>query len=378
MNAAPPPALFLGANTPWVYALASALSEDRSVAAVAVYDRSNYRRLRPSWPEGPKAARLEREFWVFLPGYAGRLEPLLRPWFRRRVRGILKRLIRVQADCQPWTVVPYPWFGPALGRWSAKRIVYYNLDDYVLYHPARRARILAQEADLVARARWTLCLSHLQTERLRARLPAHAKRILHFPLGVTEAFLNPAPESPPAAGTVGYVGNLGDRVDWELVCAVAAAVPQAKFVFVGGLEDGIGSGRRADWLAHRKAALALPNVRHAGKVAQEAVIPFYWQSAVNWIPYATDHPFNEAACPTKIMDAIAAGRPVFSTGTPECRLYPEWITVADRAENLAAGLRRALATAPDAARSRRQVDFARGHTWTHRAEELRRRLADVL
>ena len=95
-----------------------------------------------------------------------------------------------------------------------------------------------------------------------------------------------------------------------------------EFVFVGGLEGASGGGCRPDWEAERAAALALPNVRRVGPVRQEDVPKHYWGFGVNWIPYATDHAFNQAACPTKIMDGLASGRPVLSTDSPECRLYP--------------------------------------------------------
>jgi hypothetical protein len=44
-------------------------------------------------------------------------------------------------------------------------------------------------------------------------------------------------------------------------------------------------------------------------VPQEEVTRYYWSSAVNWVPYDLNHPFNQAACPTKIMDSLGSGRP---------------------------------------------------------------------
>ena len=74
------------------------------------------------------------------------------------------------------------------------------------------------------------------------------------------------------------------------------------------------------------------------------------------------------------MDGLASGRPMLSTDVPECRLYPEWISIIGSAEEAATQIRKMLAATPSAAAreiSRRQVEFVRErHTWTRRAELL--------
>jgi glycosyltransferase involved in cell wall biosynthesis len=247
-----------------------------------------------------------------------------------------------------------------------ERLLYYNLDAYTLYRPGRADRIREREAELVGRAAHTLCLSQYQVEALRDRHPAHADRIAHFPLGVQASFLHPEPSAAPTPNTVVYVGNVGKRVDWGLVAAVAERCPDLTFTIVGGPIDGDPS---AAWEHERARAVRRPNVEHPGRVPQDEVPRSYQSHAVNWIPYDLAHPFNRASCPTKIMDGLASGRPVVSTAVPECRQYPEWITIADDPETTAEALRaRAAPDAHDPDRARRQVEFARQHTWAHRAE----------
>ena len=317
------PFLFLSANTPWVYALAHRLGADVPVRAVRVFDWGVYYRQRPAWPPGPPSAHLTRTTRVMPTGYTGLLEPLVRPfaqWFVGRwQRALQAKGGGEPASAEPIVVAPYPYLAPWVRRVPGDRLVYYNLDDYVLYRPERAAQITAQEDELVRRAHRTVCLSQHQVEALRARHPRRAHRIHHFPLGVTEAFVNPAPEAPPAPRTVGYVGNLSDRVDWTLVNATAARCPDLTFRFVGGADP---EARATPWERARAEAFRRPNVDYVGRVPQEAVAAHYWSFAVNWIPYDAAHPFNRAACPTKIMDGLGSGRPMVSTPVPECRLYP--------------------------------------------------------
>jgi glycosyltransferase involved in cell wall biosynthesis len=364
------PFLFLSANTPWVYALAHRLGADGPVQAVRVFDWGVYYGQRPTWPPGPPSARLTRTTRLMPTGYTGLLEPLVRPFAQWFVRRWSRALQAEGGGAAPVVVAPYPYLAPWVRRVPGHRLVYYNLDDYVLYRPARAATITAQEDELVRRAHRTVCLSQHQVEALRARHPRHADRIHHFPLGVTEAFLNPAPGAPPAPRTVGYVGNLSDRVDWPLVNATAARCPDLTFRFVGGADP---DARATPWERARAEAFRRPNVDYVGRVPQADVTTHYWSFAVNWIPYDAAHPFNRASCPTKIMDGLGSGRPMVSTPVPECALYPDWIRLAATPGAMAEALH-AARTQATPARAAAQVAFARRHTWTHRAATFRRLL----
>lgn len=80
------------------------------------------------------------------------------------------------------------------------------------------------------------------------------------------------------------------------------------------------------------------------------------------------------------MDGIASGRPILSTDIPECRLYPDWITIFHSAEEAIAQLRRQLAVVekPEARKKRlKQLEFARQHTWSIRAQLLENRLSQL-
>ena len=366
--------LFLGAGTPWVRACAEALTRvGHTVVAVALNDWRNGRsRSATDWKETGTGAWREA-VWSLPPGYAGGLQTLFAPFLRfklrREVIELRRRHDRRLPD-HPWVVVPYPWFEAFTSQVPDERLIYYHYDDYALFRPERDAAIRGQQRRIVERAELTLCSSRQQTDVLKDRHPTRADRIRHFPHGVQTRCLNPLEDKASRSHGVGYVGNLIDRVDWQLVSEVARALPEVTFTFVGNLIGAAGGGNRLDWLRERADALALPNVEHVGPVPQEKVNEFYWRFSVFWIPYATDHTFNQASCPTKIMDGLASGRPMVSTGVPECRLYPEWIAIADTAEAMTTALREALTQAGSAERARAQVGFARRHTWEEQGKVL--------
>ena len=357
--------LFLHADTPWVYTLAERLAARHAVHAVQFSDWLVYWRQEPSWPSNGHADAMRRTMKVLPPGYAGRFAGLARPFLRRTVDGWRTDLRRKRGS-EPWVVVCYPYAAPWVRHVPEDKLIYYNLDEYTLYRPERADRIREQEAELVERAAHTICLSQYQVEALGERYPAHADRISHFPLGVRDSFLHPTPEAAPDPDTVVYVGNVGARVDWGLVAAVVEQCPELMFKIVGGP---IEEEPSTDWERERARVLRQSNVEHPGRVPQDDVPRYYQSRAVNWIPYDLDHPFNRASCPTKIMDGIASGRPVVSTSVPECTHYPEWITIADEPGETAEVLQaQAAPGAHDSERARRQVAFAREHTWERRAK----------
>jgi teichuronic acid biosynthesis glycosyltransferase TuaH len=363
--------LFLVTNTPWVYALAEALGKEYLTHATRFYDWPNYRRLRPTWANQAPSL-VWRSLRVLPPGYVGSLKFLFNPYLQWQIQQWCQQL-QVESGTYPWTLVPYPFSASWVRHLPPERLIYYNLDEYIHYQPQRKEEILDQEAELVDRATLTLCIAQFQVETLRQRYPHRSASIRHFPLGVVNTFINPDPTRSPKPMTVGYIGNLIDRVDWKLVQQVAQACPEVTFVFVGGLDGFAGDTRPVTWKAERAAALALPNIRHIEKVPQKDVSRYYWSFALNWIPYDIHHPFNQASCPTKVMDGIASCRPVVSTDIPECRLYPQWVTIFYSVDEAISLIRRELSCQePSIARhkSLQQHNFVSQQTWESRASSL--------
>ncbi len=363
--------LFLGANSPWTYGLAEALSQRHHTHAIEFYDWRTYYILRPKWSGRTPPSLLQRSMQVMPTGYAGRLERLFRFYLQQLILRWCQQLKQVSGE-HPWVIACHPNLTYWVRKAPSERLIYYNFDDYALYRPNREKKILEQEKELIDRANITLCASDSQLAALQKRHPHKASRIRHFPHGFIDTYLNPQPANLPEPMTVGYIGSLGDRLDWQLIYQVIKACPEITFVFVGGRDDR-GTVKPEDWQPAREAVLTLPNVRHIDRVPSDQVANYYWSFAVNWIPYLVNHKFNQAACPTKIMDGIASCHPILSTDIPECRLYPKWISIFHSPENAIALIHKYLAFSekPEAYEKRlKQLEFACQNTWQFRAQTL--------
>jgi len=272
-------------------------------------------------------------------------------------------------------VMTYPYYLHLARHLHPDRLVYFNIDDYRLYWPKAAAEVARLEREAVLASDLTVCTSHLRAEELRAAVPEAADRIRHLPHGAPSRSLLQFPQNAPALPPadiahlprpwIGYVGTLEDRVDWSLMADVAKTNPTASIVLVGR----VGPVGDSPWQVERARCLNEPNVHAIGWRDQAAIDAYNRSFDLGLIPYRVDHPFNVACCPTKVMDYMAAGRPVVSTDLPECRLYFHLFDVVPP-EGFVDAVSRRIAAGPDDGRSAARLDFARENSCARVAARL--------
>ena len=180
---------------------------------------------------------------------------------------------------------------------------------------------------------------------------------------------HPAP-APPAAPVVLYVGGLGPLRGLEVMRAAFPLIttPGARLVLAGPGEAG---------------ALP-PGATHLGVVDHAEVAGLLAEAAVAWIPLQV-HPNYARAVPTKLIEAMAAGRPVVASDfgrmahivrTTGCGL----LVPADDADAHARALDRLLGD-PDEAAARGAAGrraFRDGLAFERQADRLTSFYAEVL
>jgi glycosyltransferase involved in cell wall biosynthesis len=265
-------------------------------------------------------------------------------------------------------VMTYPHYLYLRDLVRPDRQVYFNIDDYTQYWPRAARRVGELERQAVREADLTVCVSRLRADELRAAVPEATERIRHLPHGFPSASLaehpweQPAPAPSDIAGLprpiLGYVGSLEDRVDWTLLNRLSEAFPKASVVILGRPV----TPRRGAWFDDYRRCLARPNVHALGWRPQEAIHHYNRSFDVCLIPYRTDHPFNRACSPTKIMDYMGTGRPIVSTAVPECQLYDHLFHVAASSDEFVDSVRAILEAHSDDGRAAQRFDWARANT----------------
>ena len=107
---------------------------------------------------------------------------------------------------------------------------------------------------------------------------------------------------------VGYIGALHEWVDIDLLYAVAKAMSEIQFVFVGPIVRDV------------TRLLELPNTRFLGQRPHGDLPKYVRAFDVCVIPYVRDA-YTETTYPAKLNEYLALGKPVVATPLPELEDY---------------------------------------------------------
>jgi hypothetical protein len=240
---------------------------------------------------------------------------------------------------------------------DAAPLVYDVMDELAQFDFAP-AGIAERERELLARAD----LVFTGGRSLYAKRAALGAKVRCEPSGVElERFgADVAPHPLPAAlrgPVLGYVGVVDERLDIELIAALADALPKAQVMLVGPVIklDPARLPRR-------------PNVHLTGIVSYDALPSWLAAFDVGLMPFARNRA-TEFISPTKTLEYFAAGLPVVSTPIADVVTeFADALYVADGPAAFVGAVREALARDPG--RIARGREYARSRTWDAIAERM--------
>jgi teichuronic acid biosynthesis glycosyltransferase TuaH len=337
-------------------------------------------------PVSPATPKRYRRFGAEGPSWRPRLAEQ-RPGLHRLTPVVLPGLTRPLVRDTTWPLVraQIRWALRQVGRVPAA-VIACSLDDVLGGWPAGTHTVLYGTDDWVAGAE----LMGQSALRLR-RQEEHAVRAASLVLAITPQLANrwrvmgtePAllpngcdPDAYRAVDTVepaalppgfphqvaGVVGQLNDRLDADLLAAVADT--GTGLLLVGPRDPG--------WLPDRWDELvARPNVHHAGAVPFEELPRWLARMDVGLTPY-TISAFNRASYPLKTLEYLAAGRAAVGSDLPATRGLAEESedVYAVSADDFADVVRSVVATPPTSADVTRRRAVAARHSWAARATRL--------
>lgn len=307
-------------------------------------------RLRPRWVE-PRLAILTPPVLPGVPMWLG--SALLRTALNHG-RQVGRR------NPVLWCAFPTPYLRQIIGELAPGLIVYDCASAFADDPRAPRA-VLDAEQLLLRRADLVFTDSRSLHERHAA---VHA-RCHWVPTGVDAAkFAASLPKVRRWPGpVVGYTGTLHAWLDTGLIAEVARLRPSWQFVFAGP--------RRERAALH--AVESLPNVELLGPQPHNALPALLAQFSAAWIPYRMTA-FTRHVFPTKMLEYLAAGRPVVSTDLPEVRAFAPPVRIASDPSEMVVALEAAMRD-HDGAPSR---ELAARYDWSVQMAEVHRHLDDAL
>lgn len=256
------------------------------------------------------------------------------------------------------------------GRMGEAAVVYDVTDDWSkVSQPTKRMHRTVREDARLCRAADAVivCSEALHEDKERLSRNVHL-----VPNGVDAAHYANACIKPPSTalwrGNVyGYTGTLhGDRIDVELVRRLAGIIGYMGSVVLIG-PDHLSAAERE--------RLRLPNLFLVGAVPYAQLPEYMHRFNVCIVPHKVT-PFTESLNPIKLWEYLALGKPIVATRVAGFRDYPQFVRLADGAEEFAAQAALAMSE-PTGVAAERRAEAAQ-HSWGVRCDAVENILADCL
>jgi glycosyltransferase involved in cell wall biosynthesis len=222
-------------------------------------------------------------------------------------------------------------------------------------------------SELEARLRRKADVVFTGTGELRDSIQVLRPDVEFIPCGVDfELFNLPAKAVPPELARmprplIGYFGSISERLDLELIAAIARKFPDASLVFIGPVHLAPDALPRAQ------------NIHYLGLKSHDELAAYAQAFSVALIPFKlTDATVK--LNPVKTLEYLATGVPVVSSRIPDVeRFFSEAVAVAGSREQFVQLVGEALSS-PDVRRRSIGLELARNASWGRMVSRMHERL----
>lgn len=158
---------------------------------------------------------------------------------------------------------------------------------------------------------------------------------------------------------LGYIGQIGENIDYDMVRDIAETHINWSLVFVGPI-----------W-ANKEAEVAglskLPNVRFLGGRPHGQLPGFLRGFDVCLMPHLRN-PLTISMDPTKLYDYLASGKPIVSTTIAGVERFLDSLYLGDTSAEFVAGVEAALRE--NGTKTQLRLEQARQNSWPERARQI--------
>ena len=280
------------------------------------------------------------------------------------LRDYIARHLKSQDFDRPlvWIAYPHPDLVAIIDGFEPGAVIYDCVDEWSGFdrayeNLAEAEKTLARRADLV----------FATAPPLRARLATLSPRVFLVPNGVDLDAFAPGDRAIPddvariPGPRIGFVGGIDERMDMDLVTAIARSRRDWQLVLAGG-------HLTETPLPHE------PNIHWLGYRPYDRIADYMASFDVCIIPFQEDE-LTRALDPLKLYEYLAAGRPVVSTPLPRATDFGDVVRIARGADAFTAAVAAALR---DGVSPERCIDAVRPHSWDARVATIAKQTKEHL
>jgi glycosyltransferase involved in cell wall biosynthesis len=256
-----------------------------------------------------------------------------------------------------------PFLGlPLAGKLNESLLLYYCYDEI------GSARWLKKHGERIERRFLGLVDAVItSSEALFARKRPAARQAFTVKNGVdAELFSGEADRTGRTViPTIGYIGSIDDRIDYDLLEQVIPEFSHYRFQFIGRVTDE----------AYARRLRAFRNVQIVGPQPVQSLPGFVRRMSVGIIPFVKNE-FTRNIYPLKINEYLAAGLPVVKTDFAVLPEFDGIVSTARSASEFSFKLKEEMILDMKERRIER-VKFAAANSWRARAAEFERVISQI-
>lgn len=328
-------------------------------------------KILTSRSQGPLATsgtrKVSETLWTHVPSkllFTNLRFPWLDRFFRRLRVKLLKRTMSRLGFSSPVLLIWHPMYLEMLDAFPGQPSIYYVYDHLSGYAGRSKTERSGREFELLRRADLVFVLSRKLLEENRA----HARDIVLLPNAVDfEHFAmarDPATMVPDDIATIprpriGYVGSLNEKVDIDMLAAMAVRRSDWSIVLIGRQNFGSPEARsRFDQLVE------MPNVHWLPYKAPDQ-LPAYLKGIDVCLMCYVINGWTYYGDPSKMHEYLAAGKPTVGTGLPSILEHRDVVEIAGTHDEWIDAVAKCLAEKPNELVARR-IEVARTNSYAER------------
>lgn len=285
------------------------------------------------------------------------------------IRHILKRLGMDKPKPVLWTSVPNVC--DVVGKLGEIKSVYYCYDEFAKWPGISHQIVKKMEDELVDKVNLILATSiKLNQEKKSSRCPtyllSHGVDVEHFGKVITEDILCPVDLVGIKKPIIGTYGLFDERLDIDLLEAVALSLPQYSFVLVGRVVVDVSKLKQ------------IKNIHFLKPVPYEMLPAYLKYFDVCFLMYRVIEEVLAYSNPLKLREFLAAGKTVVSTAIPEVIEYKEVVHIAETKKEFVEEVKLALTEGATSPLRQERIRLMMNESWDARVEEASRHLSAIL
>lgn len=163
---------------------------------------------------------------------------------------------------------------------------------------------------------------------------------------------------------IGYIGNIDERIDFEMLFNLVSSLPQKLFLFVGPINT---TNQMVSHIKEQENTIFT-----GGMDMQELPLYLKWID-VAIIPFCRNE-FTKSIFPLKLNEYFAAGKPVVTTNfSTDISMMKDLLYLAE--DDFVDLVELALLESSEELTTKR-IEFAKYHSWTNKVKEIKSLVAE--